>query len=668
MRSKRPARRPQADSTFSWERLARPRVIFSALALTTLLFYWQPLFSSATSIQWDAVDVQYSPQKHLADSFHEGKLPFWSPYVYSGMPFLADPQLGAWYPLNWPFFLLGITPRAIEAQLALHALIAAIGAYLLAREFAASRTACILAALFFAFSGFFAGHSSHVGIFQAASWLPALLWTSRRAARSWGWLSPLAIVSGLIVLTGHFQTALYSFFALAVFLAVDLAIARRDWRRSAAALVCSAMASAALPAVMVLPGLELSGQSIRAGADYSHDPGATLVPGALATLVAPDHYGALDVEHYTGPQDVTQFYLYMGILLLPFAAWGIASRDRRPRAIVGIALAMAGAWYAFGPSGGLYSAIALLSGFRSVRAPVHIWFVAALGLALLAGVGVDRIRARWKSPWIALALIVFTTADLYYFNMDRNHLAYARASFQDLYGASQDRFRAAVAPIAAQPMHRIYAPDKSPSFGPLNGTLDSRIEVTFGYNPLELSRYAQYLEAAAGNPRLLNGLGVTAIIDPARGSMQSNPAALPRIHAPETVSAVRSRDEARARLASLDPAHEAIVEGLAPIPQNGGVQVRMTAYEGDTYRARVEAPHAALLRIAVPYFPGWQAEIDGAPARIAPADLALIGVMVPAGAHELKLHYRSTWWLAGLAMSIAGWAAALWGLRFLSAS
>src|SRR5262249_59864494 len=111
----------------------------------------------------------------------------------------------------------------------------------------------------------------------------------------------------------------------------------------------------------------------------------------------------------------------------------------------------------------------------------------------------------------------------------------------------------------------------------LNGTLDSRIEVTFGYNPLELSRYAQYLEAAAGNPRLLNGLGVTAIIDPARGSMQSNPAALPRIHAPETVSAVRSRDEARARLASLDPAHEAIVEGPAPAPHNGGAAAGMSA-------------------------------------------------------------------------------------------
>ena len=42
-----------------------------------------------------------------------GKIPLWTPYVFSGMPFLADPQVGAWYPLNWPFFMIGITPSAI---------------------------------------------------------------------------------------------------------------------------------------------------------------------------------------------------------------------------------------------------------------------------------------------------------------------------------------------------------------------------------------------------------------------------------------------------------------------------------------------------------------------------------------------------------------------------
>ena len=131
------------------------------------------------------MDVQYSAQNHLSEMLRSGKLPFWTPYVYlRDAAVLADPQVGAWYPLNWPFFLAGFTPRAIEWQLALHCLLAAIGGYLLGRDLLRSRAAAVFAGIFFAFSGVFAAHSSHPGIFQASSLAPWLLWTGRRAAHA----------------------------------------------------------------------------------------------------------------------------------------------------------------------------------------------------------------------------------------------------------------------------------------------------------------------------------------------------------------------------------------------------------------------------------------------------------------------------------------------------
>src|ERR1039458_8705157 len=197
-----------------WDRLAGPRVIFLGLAGAVLLFYFQPLFSAHAPTQCGAVDVQYSAQTHLSEMLRSGKLPQWTPFVYSGMTFLADPQVGAWYPLNWPFFLAGITPRAIQWQLALHCLLAAIGGYLLGRDLLRSRAAAVFAGLCFAFSGVFAEHSSHPGIFQASSLAPWLLWSARRAARAPRWLPAMAMAAGAIVLAGHFQTALYAFFAL----------------------------------------------------------------------------------------------------------------------------------------------------------------------------------------------------------------------------------------------------------------------------------------------------------------------------------------------------------------------------------------------------------------------------------------------------------------------
>ena len=642
-----------------WDRLASPHTISLGLAVAVLLFYFKPLFSSSASIQWDAVDVQYSAQNYLSEMLHAGKLPQWTPYVYSGMPFLADPQVGAWYPLNWLFFLAGITPRVIQWQLALHCLLAAMGGYLLGRDLLRSRAAAVFAGLCFAFSGVFAEHSSHPGVFQASSLAPWLLWTGRRAAHAARWLPALGVAAGTIVLVGHFQTALYAFFALAVFLAADFVIARGSLRASAVALLVAVGAGAALSAVMVLPGLELTAESVRAGADYSKDAGASLVPGALATLVSPDHYGALDPERYTGPPDITQFYLYMGILLVPMALLGLAAPRER---WYGLALVVPSVWYAMGPAGGLCSLLSLLPGFGRVRAPVHMWFVAALGLALLAAAGVGVLRARFRSPWIAVALVGITGLDLYYWNMERNGLAYARESFQDRYGSLEDRFRTVAAPLTANPLHRIWAANASPSFGPLNVSLDNRMEVTFGYNPLELARYAQYMQAATGNPKLWNGLAVTATLDSATGMFRTNPAALPRVYAPETVSAVPGRAEALARLGALDPAREAVAEGIAPIAHNGGAQVRITGYEGDAYRARYQADHATLLRIAAPYFPGWQAEADGRAVKVVPVDVALLGAVVPAGDHELAVRYRSTRFVTGAAVSGVAWLGTIFWL------
>jgi hypothetical protein len=68
-------------------------------------------------------------------------------------------------------------------------------------------------------------------------------------------------------------------------------------------------------------------------------------------------------------------------------------------------------------------------------------------------------------------------------------------------------------PLLADPQVGAWYPLNWPFFlagiGPLNGSLDNRMEVTFGYNPLELARYTQYLEAATANPKLLNGVAVT---------------------------------------------------------------------------------------------------------------------------------------------------------------
>jgi len=634
----KPAIKPHAPA-IDWSRYVWP-----GLALLVVLFYWTPLFDDQASIQWDMADVHYSAQKYFEQSLRTTGLPRWTPFEFSGMPFLADPQTAAWYPLHWPFFLAGITPRAMEWELALHAFLALGGMFLFARKLIGNFSGAVLAAIVYAFGGFFAGHSSHLGMFETAALFPWMMWAAMKALES-GAARDLAItglIAGLLVLAGHFQTALYAFFALAL----AMAVLRGPVLRRALVLATAVVGGFLISAIQTLPAVELAGESGRASMSYHGATNAALNPGALATLVMPNFYGVLSGE-YKGPGDITQFYFYGGLLLVPLA---IAAFVRRRNVALPAVLIFIPLWYALGPKTGLYDLLTLLPGFGSVRAPVHIWFVIAFGLAVAAGVGLEIVRNRW----LAIALIVFSAGDVWLGNMSANPLAYARASWAERYGNNFDRYQAMLAPAKTRPLYRIWAPFTSNSFGPLDSALEARTEVTYGYNPLELARYGEYTAASNQNPKLLNGLAVTHKLDASKGALVENPEALPRISAPGEVKFARDAASARRMLDSLDPAQTAIVEGSGQDFATPGARVEILNYADDYYRVRYSAAGECLLRIAVPYFPGWTAAIDGQPAEVRAVDYALSGVIAPAGEHELTLRYRSRRLAAGAFLSAAG--------------
>ena len=122
------------------------------------------------------------------------------------------------------------------------------------------------------------------------------------------------------------------------------------------------------------------------------------------------------------------------------------------------------------------------------------------------------------------------------------------------------------------------------------------------------------------------------------------------------------RKAALAALATLDPAQSAVVEA-APRSLTPAVQsIEITGYTGDSYRIKYTASSDSLLRIAVPYYPGWSADVDGAEATLVPVDEALMGVFVPSGSHELTLQFQPHWFRMGVALSAAGIIAVVIGL------
>lgn len=614
---------------------------WAALGVALLLFYWAPLFTDGAIIHWDAVDVHLSSQRYLSEHLRDGKLPFWTPYIFSGFPFLADPQVGAFYPPHAPFFLAGVGPKAIQWEIVLHVLLAAVGAFLLARRLIGDRWSALFAAIAYGFGGFFAAHASHVGMVETAAWLPWLLIAVERGGAAG--IAAAGVIGGTAILAGHFQSSLYLFFGAGLYAAAT------QWRRIGTVAAAAAIA-AALSAIQWWPGAELASHSIRATADYSQTTNAALEPRALATLFYANALGAVE-GRYTGPEDITQFYFYGGMLLLPLAALGL----RNPRVRWGAAaLIVVPLWYALGPSGGLYYAIAALPGFSKVRAPVHVWFVVALGLALLGAAGVRVIREKWNAGWVTAALLAFAFFDLFLWNSVRNPMAYERKTWAERYTIREQVYRDYIAKsIPAGTRLHIAAPNTS--FGSLNGPLDQRVETTYGYNPLELQHYADYIAAAQANPKLIDGLNAGVVFDLNAWKLGANPAARPRAEFPKRVIAGGD-------WRTLDPAEAAIAERAVPT-QDASATAHVTAIGEDYLAVKYKCATESLLRVSIPYYPGWTA---GAHAVVR-VDHALSGVVLPAGEGEVRFEYRPARFLAGAAVSaFAGLVCAallLWASR-----
>jgi hypothetical protein len=622
------------------------------LVAVTVVCYWKPMTSDDTSVLWDAADYYRIVQNYLAGELHQGRLPFWSPFPWSGYPFLADPQVGAWYPPNWPFFATGVSSHALFAEHCLHAVWASLGAYLLSRRLSGKehRSPAVLAGLSYGLSGFFAGHSSHTTMLQTAAWTPWLLLLFDRALASDTVVNTAlaGLAAGIMILAGHFQTALYSFLALALF-ALSRSISSRKIVRGLSIAAVVPIVGTAVSAIGTAPGLELAINSVRANLHALQRTEGFVGWEPLITLVQPDHYGVWRGA-YSGPVDITQYYWYAGILVVPLAAVGVIAARWRWTALLLIGVPI---WYAVGHSGGLYLWAARLPGFSSVRAPVNIWFVPALGLALLAGAGLQAIVTRSRIRGVGAAVAVFAAVDLFLVNFAMNPLAYARSGYEELYGWKEEAFKREVTD-GLPPLSRFDAPPLIAAFGPLSHFLDVPTEVTYGYGPMPLTGYDQYVGVMRqSNAKLRNALNVSRWAD-ANGVVQTNAEVLPRAFFPAAITRAIDTDQSLQALLTLDPSQRAIVLDALPVErQDGSATAVVTDYSPGHYRIRTRNATASLMIVSNPWFPGWHATSGDRPLQLVRADHALTGIVVPPGEHDIELDYRSSYFALGVFVTIA---------------
>lgn len=411
------------------------------LAIFVLLLYAPLLWTNRVYASGDILLYFYPYRDAAASALREGRIPLWNPYSFLGVPLLANPQAAALYPLHWPLSWLPVT-RQIAWSAALHTWILGMGGYALLRRWGQSAWAALVGGLVLAGSGFYGGLVGHINQMNGAAWLPWALWVLAGVDASgighWrAWLRRVAefgLLVALMFLAGHTQTLFINLAGLGAWVVWPLLWPpiwrqRSLWRDRLDVVlprlgVYALGVALGLPAsgAQLLPTLELSRLGLRgSGLSYAEASSFSLKPLKLFWTLLPS-YGLADLSVVFATMGYSEFVAYVGPAGLGLAAWG-AWRGRGAARNAGLLLAGLGLFLALGRWNPVYYLLYwVVPGFDLFRVPARWMMLYTLGMAILAGAGVDAgrgwvrgrggLRARTLTVWLLPLGVALVGAEL----------------------------------------------------------------------------------------------------------------------------------------------------------------------------------------------------------------------------------------------------------------
>lgn len=341
-----------------------------------------------------AVDIwtEFYPWRQVVkESFARGEWPLWNPYNLAGHPLLAEAQSAPFSPFTLIACLLpAAVSQSYTAAIALF--VAALSAFLLARELGCGEGASLLAAAGWGLASCIVLYSLTAMGF-ATAYAPLLLLATRRVVWKPGPRSGvlLMVALSLCVLAGHPESAFLNVLVGAVYALFELVRRRANPLRPVVTALAAGAMAFLLCAVALLPLLEAIPQSVEyvVKNDLTRKPRGVSGEAALASL-ATNVFPHLHVRRWESPRVgyVGAETAAVGSILLALALYAVwRKRSAETWFFIALALFCVLAGARWSPVTEALHDLPLLSITLHDRLAFH----AALCLVLLAALGLEHL-------------------------------------------------------------------------------------------------------------------------------------------------------------------------------------------------------------------------------------------------------------------------------------
>ncbi len=383
-------------------------VVIGIVAAVMLIFYY-PLLFGGKFLWEDFVEQEFPFRTLAASSLAQGHIPGWNPYVFCGMPFIADIQIAFWYPMNMMQSLFVsdgyLSPVVMQWFIVLHYLIAGVGMFFCVRQlFKTDDWSALLAAVAYAFGGYLTAQPMHQMIVYQLALFPWVVMLFIRGIDDWKYAIGAGLALGVMYLAGHPQTSLYLTFFLALLGVYEIVYRVRHKEQGSidfitvVRMLVPAIIAIGIFTIQLLPAQELAGLSKRETMTFEKSVEGSLTFGHLFTLVLPRLFGVSDamqqakVQYWNGPYFLSwETMCYIGIIPLIFAVAAAFGNWKKKYVPFFASMSLVALLFSLGDHFFLYRIFFSLPLFNVLRTPARMMMVFGFAMTALSAVGLASV-------------------------------------------------------------------------------------------------------------------------------------------------------------------------------------------------------------------------------------------------------------------------------------
>jgi Bacterial membrane protein YfhO len=372
----------------------RPGRFGLLLALLFMVSFPQVISGLQAFCYYDAGQFGFPVAFFNRETWWHGEVPLWNPYNSCGIPFLAQWNTMALYPLS-AFYLIFPLPWSYDVFCLGHLFLAGLGMYFLARRWTGNPLAAAVAGVVFAFNGLSWYSLMWGNIVASLGWMPWVVLAVERGWREGGkWLALAALATGMQLLSGGAEVIIMTWLLLVVLWLAQIGQGQIPRVKMTVRAILIGALGTGIAAAQLLPFLDLL-QSSQRGAGFGRSDFAAIPITGWANYLAPLFHCTRGLHSQGVPlfsnQTAWTSSYYLGVGIVGLALVAVVSRGNL-RSWMLAGLSLFSLLMALGGRAHVYDWVkAILPPLGFLRFPSKFVLLPTFAVPLLAAFGLNSL-------------------------------------------------------------------------------------------------------------------------------------------------------------------------------------------------------------------------------------------------------------------------------------